>query len=48
MKRRAIKAFGLALAIAASFGLGMWFMYFIMWVDVFTQLIEMTERVFAS
>ena len=40
------KAFGLALLIAAAFAAGMWFMYFIMWTDVFVKLIEMTEKVF--
>jgi hypothetical protein len=46
MKRRVMKAVGLALALAGAFGAGMWFMYFIQWVGVFTKLIEMTEKVF--
>lgn len=43
---RTRKAIGLALVISAAFGIGMWFMYTIMWIDVFTKLMEMTERVF--
>lgn len=46
--KRYVKAIGLALLIAAAFGIGMWFMYFIMWTDVFTKLIEMADKVFAS
>jgi len=46
MKRRVMKAVGLALALAGAFGAGMWFMYFIQWVDVFTKFMEMTEKVF--
>lgn len=45
MKQRLLKAVGLALALAGAFGAGMWFMYFIMWTDVFTKLIEMAEKV---
>lgn len=37
----------LTIAMAAAFGLGMWFMYFIMWADVFTKLIETIERISA-
>lgn len=40
------KAIGLALLTAAAFALGMWFMYFIMWTDVFVKFIEMAEKVF--
>lgn len=46
MKRRVMKAVGLALALAGAFGAGMWFMYFMMWTDVLAKFIEMTERVF--
>ena len=45
MKQRFVKAVGLALALAGAFGAGMWFMYFIMWTDTFTKLIEMAEKV---
>jgi type IV secretory pathway TrbD component len=48
MKRRVVNAIGLALIIAAAFGIGMWFMYFIMWTDVFTKFIEMADKVFVS
>lgn len=46
--KRYVKAIGLALLIAAAFGIGMWFMYFIMWTDVFTKFIEMADKVFVS
>lgn len=46
MKQRTLKAIGLALALAGAFGFGMWFMYFIQWVEVFTKFMEMTEKVF--
>lgn len=46
MKRRTVKAIGLALVIAGAFGLGMCFMYTIQWVGVFTEFMEMTEKVF--
>jgi hypothetical protein len=47
MKRRVINTIGITLALAGAFGLGMWFMYFIMWTDVFTNhLLPMVERVF--
>jgi len=45
MKQRLLKAVGLALALAGAFGAGMWFMYFMMWTDVFTKFIEMAEKV---
>lgn len=45
MKQSILKAVGLALALAGAFGAGMWFMYFIMWTDVFTKFIEMAEKV---
>lgn len=48
MKQTYIRTIAFSLALAAAFGAGMWFMYFIMWADVFTNLIEMTERVFAG
>lgn len=44
--KRYVKAVGTALALAGAFAIGMWFMYTIMWVDVFTKLMEMTEKVF--
>ena len=47
MKQQFFKALGLSLVVAGAFGAGMWFMYFIMWYDVFTNLIEMLERVTA-
>lgn len=47
MNRRMKNAIGLALALAGAFGLGMWFMYFMMWTDLFTNhLLPMVERVF--
>lgn len=47
MKRSMIKKIGLALALAGAFGLGMWFMYFIMWTDVFTNhLLPAVEKAF--
>lgn len=46
MKQRTLKAIGLALALAAAFGLGMWFMYFIMLIDLFTSFMEMADKVF--
>jgi hypothetical protein len=46
--KRYVKAIGLAMLIAAAFGIGMWFMYFIMWTDVFTKFIEMADKVFVS
>lgn len=46
MKRRVMKAVGLSLALAGAFGAGMWFMYFIMLVDLFTSFMEMAEKVF--
>lgn len=46
MKRRVMKAVGLALALAGAFGFGMWLMYFIQWVGVFTEFMEMAEKVF--
>lgn len=45
MKQNNIRIIGLALALAGAFGFGMWFMYFIMWTDVFTKFIEMAEKV---
>lgn len=44
--KRYVNAVGLALVIAGAFGIGMWFMYAIMWLDVFTKFMEMTEKVF--
>jgi len=46
--KRYVKAIGLAMLIVAAFGIGMWFMYFIMWTDVFTKFIEMADKVFVS
>lgn len=47
MKRSVIRTVALALALAGAFGLGMWFMYFIMWTDVFTNhLLPMVDKVF--
>lgn len=47
MKQSILKALGLSLTIVGAFGLGMWFMYFIMWFDVYTNhLLPMVERVF--
>lgn len=46
MKRSIKNSIVLALALAGAFGLGMWFMYFIMWTDVFTNhLLPMVEKV---
>lgn len=45
MKRRVLNSFALALIIAGAFGLGMFFMYWLMWVDVLSQLIEAIEKV---
>lgn len=46
MKRISKNAIFMALALAGAFGLGMWFMYFIMWTDVFTNhLLPMVEKV---
>jgi hypothetical protein len=46
VKRRVTNTILLALALASAFGVGMWFMYFIMWADVFTKFIEMADKVF--
>lgn len=46
MKQSFVRGIALALLVAAAFGIGMWFMYFIMWADVFVKFIEMAERVF--
>lgn len=47
MKQNLKNSILIAVALAAAFGLGMWFMYFIMWADVFTKLIETLERISA-
>ena len=47
MKRHIKNNLFLALALAGAFGIGMWFMYFIMWTDVFTNhLLPMVDKVF--
>lgn len=46
MKQRTLKAIGLALALAGAFGFGMWFMYFIQLIDLFTSFMEMADKVF--
>ena len=46
MKKRYLKAVMVAIALASAFGMGMLYMYFIMWTDTFVKFIEMTERVF--
>ena len=47
MKQNLKNSILIAVALATAFGLGMWFMYFIMWADVFTKLIETLERISA-
>ena len=46
--KRYVKAIGLALVIAGAFGVGMWFMYLMMWTDLFIKFVEMADKVFAS
>lgn len=46
VKRRVLNAILMALALASAFGIGMWFMYFVMWTDVFVKFMEMAEKVF--
>lgn len=46
MKQQVKNTILIALGMAGAFGLGMWFMYLILWGEVFTKLIEMTEKVF--
>lgn len=46
MKQNLKNSMLIALAMSAAFGLGMWFMYIIMWTETFGKFIEMAERVF--
>lgn len=46
MKQQLKSAILVALGMAGAFGLGMWFMYLILWGETFGKLIELTEKVF--